>query len=176
MGTDASPWGVGGWLSCNGSIKAYFSDVITEDDQRILRTPSGVAEGQQTWEALAMLVGMRVWKRWWQSTKVSLAIRGDNTGALHLFAALKGRSRVMNLIARELALDLGDGAYFPEVVEHIPGIANNLADALSRVAQPSKKTWQLPAELLDVKRDIVPKRDMRWWSTLKANPAVPGRT
>jgi hypothetical protein len=29
IGTDASPWGLGGWLSVNGAVVKYFSDVIT---------------------------------------------------------------------------------------------------------------------------------------------------
>ena len=140
---DASPWGLGGWLSCDGCIKAYFSEAISADDQCILNTKSGTAEGQQTWEALSMLVGLRIWKSWWQTTRVSLAFRGDNVGALSLLAALKGRSKEMSLIGRELALDLGDGAYFPEIIEHVPGIANGLADALSRATQPADKPWRL---------------------------------
>ena len=43
----------------------------------------------------------------------------------------------MSLTARELALDLGDGSYFPEVVEHVPGTANGLA-ILQAMAAPTR--------------------------------------
>jgi len=44
----------------------------------------------------------------------------------------KGASHGLSIVAREVALDLADAAYRPLVAEHIPGIANTLADALIR--------------------------------------------
>ena len=35
IGTDASPWGMGGWLSIDGSITKFFACRLTEDDARI---------------------------------------------------------------------------------------------------------------------------------------------
>eukprot|EP00959_Pyramimonas_sp_CCMP1952_P363328 7608249-Pyramimonas_sp.AAC.1 len=56
---------------------------------------------------------------------------------------MKLRSRAgaagLGQIARELALDFGDCAYKPRVLEHLPGIANDTADELSRRAQPGHR-------------------------------------
>ena len=32
IGTDASPWGMGGWFSINGTITHYFADKVTQAD------------------------------------------------------------------------------------------------------------------------------------------------
>ena len=42
----------------------------------------------------------------------------------------------MNQVARELALDLGDAAFWPNIVTRTPGVASEIADALSRKHQP----------------------------------------
>ena len=45
---------------------------------------------------------------------------------------LKGTSYGCNLLAREIALDMAERIYRPDIAEHVRGIANNVADALSR--------------------------------------------
>ena len=32
IGTDASPWGLGGWLAIDGDITEYFTSPISADD------------------------------------------------------------------------------------------------------------------------------------------------
>ncbi len=76
----------------------------------------------------------------------------------------------MNRIARELALDVGDGAYFPEVVRHIPGIANGLADKLSRACAPSETPWQVPPEVSTARRDETIARYRQWWRSITQAP------
>ena len=46
-----------------------------------------------------------------------------------------------NVVAKELALDIAQGVYRPQLVQHVPGLANKSADALSREA------CSLPLEL-----------------------------
>ena len=120
-----------------------------------------------------MLISLKIWKDIWSRYGVSLSFRGDNTGALSLLAALKGRSKAMNIIARELALEIGDGVFFPQTIAHLPGVSNGLADSLSRAFQPDKKMWSLPRILHDVHRTLVPRRSSDWWHTLKHEPARP---
>ena len=45
----------------------------------------------------------------------------------------------MNQIARELALDLGDAAFKPDLLSHTPGVASSIADVLSRKFSPVSK-------------------------------------
>ena len=57
----------------------------------------------------------------WQQTRVELAIRADNIGALVLFSRMKTSSVRNSIVAREFALDLGNASFSPDVVQHIPG-------------------------------------------------------
>ena len=49
----------------------------------------------------------------------------------------------------------------------MPGVANVMADALSRLTDPTKD-YQIPEELLKVKRVEVPLRTRDWYKTLAA--------
>ncbi len=68
-----------------------------------------------------------------------------------------GSSYGLNVVASEVALELADAAYRPLVAEHVPGVANTLADALSCVSDPAK-IRQLPAQLQGGVRALVPER------------------
>ena len=59
---DASPWGLGGFLTdiATGQILQFFADPLTEQDAIRFGKPLGEASGQQCWEALAILVGLRL--------------------------------------------------------------------------------------------------------------------
>ena len=46
IGTDASPWGLGGWLSVNGTITQYFASPITADDEAKYGHQIGDNKGQ----------------------------------------------------------------------------------------------------------------------------------
>ena len=45
--TDASPWGIGGYLTIDGEIQSFFADKISAEDCEILEVASGTADGQQ---------------------------------------------------------------------------------------------------------------------------------
>eukprot|EP00971_Amphidinium_carterae_P165405 3278950-Amphidinium_carterae.1 len=62
---------------------------------------------------------------------------------LHLLANLRSKSYKFNLVARELALELAQGSFRPDRLEHVPGMLNSLADAASRQFDP------VPASLPD---------------------------
>ena len=83
--------------------------------------------------------------------------------ALALLLCLRGRGEGLNFVARELALDLGDCAFIPSLVEHLPGVANDLSDSLSRRTDPKKQPWSFPLSLHGVTRTEVPVRDHRYY-------------
>ena len=56
IGTDASPWGLGGWIAIDGKITEYFSLQITQQVVAKFGHEIGPAYGQQSWECLAILV------------------------------------------------------------------------------------------------------------------------
>ena len=61
-------------------------------------------------------------------------------------------------------MEFTEAAYEPRVVEHIPGVAHVVADALSRRYDPNK-TWVLPPLLQDIPETEVPIRDEDYYVT-----------
>ena len=162
---DASPFGMGSTLQLDGVFVEYFAIEITADDENILGVAAGQHEGQQTWEALAGLVALRHWAQHWHGQRARLQIRSDNVGALVMLTKLKGGSKALTLIAREYSLDLGQAQWKPDIVTHVPGIANTTCDMLSRKLDPTK-TFKLPDTLKNA-REVQPgQRPLKWWKTL----------
>ena len=62
---DASPYGLGGMLTLNLKPVAWFLDEVTEDDAKHLDIVLGSSSSQQACEALAVLVGLRLWISYW---------------------------------------------------------------------------------------------------------------
>eukprot|EP00971_Amphidinium_carterae_P319386 6347776-Amphidinium_carterae.1 len=134
--TDASPWGVGAVLASEGTILAWFHSRLSEFEIQYLSIVVGDAASQQTLECLALLVALRFWHTQWAQSRVHLTVRADNYAALYLLAKMTARSVPINRIARELALELATGCYRPNIIEHLPGVLNTLADYASRVHAP----------------------------------------
>ena len=164
--TDASPWGIGAWIvHQNGAIQ-YFSDKLQDHDLVVLEAERGDCRGQQAFEALAILVALRTWKQLWAQRRTSITVKADNVAALTLTATMKAKRGAMSRLAREMALDIAEGLYTPNLVAHIPGVVNDCADALSRRFQPGK-TFQLPSLLAGGTEISVGNRDISFWRSLR---------
>ena len=109
----------------------------------------GDASGQQTWKALAILVGLKLFSMFWQKSRAVLEVRSDNIAALSITLCMKSKGLGVNLVARELAPVLADGAFRPEVVKHSSGASNVVADILCRSFQPDEE-FVLPRVLRKV--------------------------
>ena len=158
---DASIFGLGAYLMRNQEIVSWYASPITQDDEIFLGVEKGNESWQQVLECLNMLVALRTWKSFWCSERIKLEVRSDNIAALTLVMNLKGGSKAMNQVARELALDLGDAAYKPDIVMHT-GVASSMADTLSRKFSPSKP-FCLPPALEGVPEIFPVARDKFWW-------------
>ena len=88
---------------------------------------------------------MRVWASTWQTRRYTITVGSDKIAALVLAGKLKARGP-RAVIAREVALHYAEGSFEPRVTEHVPGVANDIADALSRLSEPNdtKITPRLP--------------------------------
>ena len=171
---DASPWGIGGWILVNGRPLGYFADGINDMDRAVLSlSDEPGSESQQALEALAMLVALRLWLPQWKQQRVVVTVRGDNMSALSMVAKMQPKSPTLAIIARELALDIAAASYSPDFMEHVPGIANVIADTLSRKHQPAK-TYQLPLLLRNVTEHSVGSRDQDWWLSLRGRQQAMG--
>ena len=106
IGTDASPWGMGGWLTIDGQFKHFFACPISSEDTAMFVIPSGMADDQQLWECLTVLIAIDIWSKLWNQIRIILNVRGDNVGALTLLRKLRPVSPTIAIVARELALGL----------------------------------------------------------------------
>ena len=165
MVLDASPWGMGGVLISGDKILSWFSSNLTKWDEERFNHKIGTDAGQQTWEALCILVALRAWKKMWATQQCSLTIKSDNISALVMASKLKITSS--QLIAREVALELSEAAFMPRHVVHVPGVMNVWADALSRLSSP-RGHYAVPARLLSVPCAEPAKRTVAFYSTLAA--------
>ena len=165
--TDASPWGLGGVLNIGQHTVACYQSALTANDEKLLQITIGESASQQVAEALAALVALRVWKHYWKRRGVKLHVKSDSVSTLHLLAKLKVRAKSfgMGVIARELALEFGTCSFRPRFLQHIPGITNDWADALSRQAQPGNAK-SLPEQLLRCRQENVPPRNEGFYRAL----------
>ena len=176
--SDASPWGMGAFLMRGATLVSWYSVPITECDCHRFGHEIGDAAGQQTWEALAILVALRLWSVHWRQERVLLDVSTDNVSALTVLASLRGRGAGVSFIGRELALDFGQCAFLPDIVQHTPGVANVSADLLSRRFQPAAKVirgavWAPPPGFSGSMEAHPPTRDEGYYRSLLAPPMPP---
>ena len=152
---DASPWGLGGYLAKDLQLQAYFSLPITDEVAKILEIKIGSCDGQQIVEALCMLVALRMWASRWRGTRPTIRVKSDSIRALILVLDLRTSRKSNGLIAREVALDIAQGVYKPNVAEHIAGVTNVTADTLSRLDKPDFAK-DIPDSLVRVDRTTLP--------------------
>lgn len=171
IGTDASPWGLGGWLSIDGTITHYFSSRVDKFDVDKFKYQIGDANGQQLWEALAALVAIDLWSEQWLTDRVVLKVRSDNVSAFTLLTTMRPPpakdddghrvpNTTMAIVARELAMRLVNLS-FPPDAEHAPGTGHIIADKLSRVHAPSGNgivSSDLHPALVNAQVTIAPER------------------
>ena len=174
MATDASPWGLGAVLSKPDGTMLYIADAITSEDIAIFGYELGDPAGQQTWEALIILVALRCWSKLWNHRRVALEVKSDSVSALTATLLLRARGPGPSLVARELALDIAEASFVPDTATHLPGVANVVPDALSRRFQPAadgkSKVWKVPTMLGDSLETIPPVRNRSYYRTLSLPP------
>ena len=129
---DASPWGLGGFLVEDLTIVSWFACSLSQEELDALRITKAESAAQQVVEALAVLVALRAWKRRWAHRRILLEVKSDSISALAMSLKTKASGYGTSIIARELALDIAQSEYKPDVAEHIPGVDNVLADVFSR--------------------------------------------
>ena len=157
------------FICVNGQPQEYFAIPVTPSDAECLGIEyTQDSKVQQAYEALALLVALRQWKYFWARTRAVVHVAMDNMAALSMVCRMQPHSATLGVIAREMALDICDSVYEPQLVSHLPGVANVTADALSRRFQPGTQ-YHVP-QILSAATEIVPaKRDPSWWRALTAS-------
>ena len=69
--------------------------------------------------------------------------------ALTLMLSLRARGSGPAIIARELALELGDGSFAPDLVEHLPGVVNVEAEGGSVGGETRQQRKRRQQRVLD---------------------------
>ena len=164
---DASTTGFGGFMLVDGIPECYTYGRFTKLDADTLQVVNEQSRAQQAFESLALLIILRMWLPGFAKHRVSVRVRGDNMAALAMLAKMQPKSRSLQIVARELALDLSQCSYSPDFIEHVPGISNGVADALSRMAEVNS-SFQLPTMLSTTRFDAAPHRNSAWWRTKRA--------
>ena len=157
--------GIGGFLEDNYTAKEFFHGELTEDDVKIFKHTVGDNKGQQTWEALTILVALRLWAPRWKGRRVTLSVRSDSVSALTALLRFKNAGEGSSFIARELAIDIAESVYRPSIISHVPGVSNIIADELSRWYEP-RRFPKLPLYLRGASLRMLPTRDASFYRTL----------
>ena len=160
--TDASPHGMGGILVYGCVVIGHFIAAIADHDRKVLEVADD-EKGQQRWEALAILIAMRLWRTFSMDVRVALTIQSGDASALTFVDDLRAKGGGLRTIACELALGLAESSFDPGLAVHAPGVRNGVADALSRYYDPARAAaWKLPPALMDAKRCTPPRRGQQW--------------
>ena len=159
---DASPWGIGAVLVLDGRATAWLADTVQPGDVEQLHIKAGDHRFQAILELLAIAVALRTWLPVWRQRRVLLVTRSDSMAALGALQAVRSTSAAMNVVVREIALDMAEGWYTIDVIKHIAGVDNGWADALSRLSA-TEGSKSVPAELTAVPRHTCSLRSGAWW-------------
>ena len=94
-----------------------------------------------------------------------MAVKQDSVSALTILLKCKTAGEAPAAIVREVALDMAESIYLPDVVQHVPGVSNVMADALSRWHDLDRDRV-LPALLRGATLRLLPPRTVSWWRAL----------
>ena len=83
---DASPFGFGGFLQIDDIPAFYTYGTFSDEDTSVLGIVNTDSRAQQAFEALAMLICLRMWIPEVVHQRLRIRVRGDNIGALSLLA------------------------------------------------------------------------------------------
>lgn len=157
--TDASPFGLGGLFGYAGEIKAYFTDHLHDEDFAMFQSCWGDPAYQSEYELLAVLVALRAFAELIkQCGATRVVLRCDNTSVLRAAFAYKASSPIMAQLTAELALELEAQQVKQVVPQHVAGILNGIADALSRPHSAA-----VPTVLHACQRCEVPRRPRAYY-------------
>ena len=89
-----------------------------------------------------------------------------------MVADVRGAAGGITLLTQEMGFMLSACNYHPVDAEHIPGVANSIADVLSRRLDPAyAANWALPSALRAVPETVLDRRGARWYRAREAPAA-----
>ena len=88
--------------------------------------------------------------------------------ALSLLCKMQPKSPSLQVVAREIALDIANCSFTPDFSEHIAGVSNSIADVLSRRKELGDQ-FKLPSMLEECEYSEPGVRTEEWWLTRRAD-------
>jgi len=110
-------------------------------------------------ELLAIVLVISLWGIKLAAGGFGVPVRSDSLAALSVTDKLAGSSPSTNFLAAELALKLECAGIQEVSTLHIPGVLNEVADWLSRKAEPGRPVSSPPAPLKGAKQRPPPSRE-----------------
>ena len=116
MAFDASPWGLGAVLVNNAIPIVFFACKLDAFDTRRYGYNLGDSKGQQCWEALCILVALRLWYDEWAHGRCTLLLKREQCQRAQSRAHDEGSTRThekhCEIIVHHLFFNAG---YRPQV-------------------------------------------------------------
>eukprot|EP00969_Alexandrium_andersonii_P011394 495525-Alexandrium_andersonii.AAC.2 len=142
-----------GVLQDTSGYMSYWFDALHQQDLGRFHGLRGGPACNTSWGALAALISPRVWRPLFiRQTPVSVS--SYNLGALAVLQQHSTPSMALNKIAQEFFLDDALRPYPLAQLRRIPGVSNDIADALP--GQFALAPKQFPMVLASVRRSIAP--------------------
>ena len=147
--TDASPEGLGAVLVVNGKVLGALASPVMAEDARMLNFALHESSSQGIVEALAAVYALHHWGPKLAGLDVELTFQSDSVVALAVLQKKSAGSTALNFLGATLSIFLERFRVEHVHLQHVPGVANKVADYLSRPA--SWATQSLPEELHGIK-------------------------
>lgn len=154
--TDASPEGLGAVLVINDQVIDMVASKVTEVDAKNLGFEWGSSASQGVVEALAIIVALKHWGPKLAGMNVQVTIKSDSVTALSSIQKRSGASAAQNFCGAVLGVLLERFRVEDAKLQHIPGVANKVADYLSR---PS--TWGSTPRPAEIKEGDISQSQVR---------------
>ena len=154
--TDACPTGIGAVLYVSGAVRAWFSEPLTAQDMQLLGGGAQIGDPayQTEFELWAVVLAIKTFGPVFHGEHVRFFLQTDNSAALQAALEFKAKSPLLTYIASELTVTLAAFNVAPLWGEHLPGVLNDVADALSRGSVPAAVTGSPRCEVPPRARDL----------------------
>ena len=158
----------------NGKITHYLAFPLSVEYVPMFGLEVGDSDGQQLWEALAILLAVDIRTAIWSQHRIILGVKSDKVGAFTLLAKMRPSGPTIGTIAHELALHLAQPPFPPDATQ-TPGVADVIADKLSRVYSTDgtgSVDRSLHLALAEAEETATPLRDANWYKAYDRQPAT----
>merc|ERR1712107_825644 len=170
VASDASPWGIGAVVFDGCSPVAWLADGLGVPDFHRFHAEAGDPTKITVWEGLAILVALRTWLPCFSRSSL-VGLRSDSLALLSSLSKGASRAPSINLILCEVSLVAAIHHLEFSNLVHIPGVANDWPDALSRMQAPEPRL--LPEPLRVVPRSGCAPRTAQFYRTLRVRIGRP---